>query len=132
MTDDPAIDEAPCFSPDGQRIAFVRAQSKTANGSKGGPQVSPDGKRIVYFEKRDQNLDLFLFGRESNRTQRLTATSSVEAFPVFSPDGNEIFFTSNRDGGYQIYAMNLRTPILKLDLIEILRRLLEPQKTAAQ
>lgn len=140
---------APCFTPDGAAVIYVNNVNGvfdifeqnigngrtlalvTKNGSKGGPQVSPDGKSIVYFEKRDQNLDLFLLARESNCTQRLTVASSVEAFPVFSPDGNEIFFTSNRDGGYQVYAMNLRTPITRPDLISTLTNLLGQQKLSS-
>jgi len=141
---------APCFTPDGAAVIYVNNVNGvfdifeqnisdertlalvTKGGSKGGPQVSPNGKSVVYFEKRDQNLDLFLFARESSRTQRLTVASAVEAFPVFSPDGNEIFFTSNRDGGYQIYAMNLRTPITRAELIGTLTDLLEKQKLSSQ
>jgi Tol biopolymer transport system component len=104
----------------------------TGRPSKGGPQISPDGKRIVYFEKRDHNLDLFLFDREKNTVLRLTCDPATEAFPVFSPDGNEIFFTSNRSGGYQIYAMDLRQPVARTELAETLRRLLGQQKTATQ
>jgi TolB protein len=98
--------------------------------SKGGPQISPDGKRIAYFEKRDDNLDLFLGDREKNNVLRLTCDPATDAFPVFSPDGNEIFFTSNRSGGYQIYAMDLRQPIARTELAETLRRLLGRQKAA--
>lgn len=141
---------APCFTPDGAALLYVNNVNGvfdifeqnigdgrtlalvTKSGSKGGPQVSPDGKSIAYFEKREQNLDLFLLTRASNRSQRLTVSSSVDAFPVFSPDGNEIFFTSNRDGGYQIYAMNLRTPISRAELIATLTDLLEKQKLSSQ
>jgi len=136
---------APCFTPDGTALIYAnnvngvfdifeqRLSDATPvnlvskNGSKGGPQVSPDGKRIVYFEKRDNNLDLFWFDRDRNLVQRLTADPGVEAFPVFSPDGAEIFFTSNRGGGYQIYAMNLRQPIARADLISALEQLLAQQ-----
>jgi TolB protein len=146
---------APCFTPDGEALVYVnnvngafeifeqRLTSAQPNSllpkneandrpSKGGPQISPDGKRIAYFEKHDQNLELFLFDREKNSVQRLTCDPSTEAFPVFSPDGNEIFFTSNRRGGYQIYAMDLRQPIARTELAETLRRLLGQQKAATQ
>jgi len=133
---------APCFTPDGAALIYVNnangifdifeqrpgdlqpANLVTQNGSKGGPQVSPDGKRLVYFEKRDGNLDLFLFDRERHHVQRLTIDRGVDAFPAFSPDGHEIFFTSNRGDGYQIYAMNLRAPIPRPELIAVLEQLL--------
>jgi TolB protein len=151
---------APCFTPDGASLVYVnnvngafeifeqRLNSAQPNSllskngttekplqgrpSKGGPQSSPDGKRIVYFEKRDKNLDLFLFDREKNNVLRLTCDPAAEAFPVFSPDGNEIFFTSNRSGGYQIYAMDLRQPVTRTELAETLRRLLGQQKAGTQ
>jgi Tol biopolymer transport system component len=151
---------APCFTPDGASLVYVNnvngafevfEQHLTSaqpdnlfpkNGShdglaegrpsKGGPQISSDGKRIVYFEKRDQSLDLFLFDRAKNNVQRLTCDPTTEAFPFFSPDGNEIFFTSNRSGGYQIYAMDMRQPIARTELAETLRRLLGQQKSVAQ
>jgi len=145
---------APCFTPDGQSLIYVNnvngvfeifeqnlnsAQSRSllaknmSNGepSKGGPQISPNGKEIAYFEKRGGNLDLFLFNREKLATRRLTCEASVEAFPTFSADGNEIYFTSNRSGGYQIYAMNLRQPIARAELVETLRRLLAQHQALA-
>jgi Tol biopolymer transport system component len=151
---------APCFTPDGASLVYINnvngafeifeqrlnsaqpnnllsksgsiERSSPGKPSKGGPQISPDGKRIVYFEKRGPNLDLFIFDREKNHVQRLTCDPATEAFPVFSPDGNEIFFTSNRSGGYQIYTMDLRQPITRTELAETLRRLLGQQKAGTQ
>jgi TolB protein len=141
---------APCFTPDGtalvhvnnvngvfdifeQKLESAQPTSLIAkNGPKGWPQISPDGKWMTYFEKRGNNIDLFLSPRHKGIVQRLTHDAGVDAFPAFSPDGNEIFFTSNRDGGYQIYAVNLRQPISRAELTETLRRLLESPKSAAQ
>jgi TolB protein len=143
FTQGPGNKSAPCFTPDGAALVYasnvngifdifeqplggaapVNLVSK--NGSKGGPQVSPDGRRMVYFEKRDDNLDLFLFDRERQHVQRLTNVPGVDAFPAFSPDGHEIFFTSNRGSGYQIYALDLRVPISRDELIAVLEQLLE-------
>lgn len=149
---------APCFSPDGAALIYINnvngafeifeqrldsvqptnlfAKSTTAGRaspsrpSKGGPQISPDGKQFVYFEMQQQNLDLFLFHRESNSVQRLTCDPATDAFPFFSPDGKEILFSSNRSGSYQIHAIDLRKPATRAELAETLRRLLERQKTA--
>ena len=37
---------------------------------------------------------------------RLTNNTSSDAYPVFSPDGQKIAFTSTRDGNSEIYLMN--------------------------
>jgi len=37
--------------------------------------------------------------------RRLTQSSGIDTEPVFSPDGQWIFFTSDRGGGPQIYRM---------------------------
>lgn len=141
---------APCFTPDGSAVLYVnnvnggfeifeqplgtaQALSLLAkNGPKGGPQAAPNNKLIVYFEKRDNNLDLFLFERGSGRIQRLTCDPAMDAFPTFSPEGNEIFFTSNRDGKYQIYAMDLRKPILRTALITTLNNLSKLRQAASR
>ncbi|MCG3120690.1 MAG: Protein TolB [bacterium] len=141
---------APGFTPDGSTLLYInnvnggfdifeqslgtaQALSLLAkNGPKGGPQVAPNGKLIVYFEKRDNNLDLFLFERGTGRIQRLTCDPAMDAFPTFSPEGNEILFTSNRDGKYQIYALDLRKPIARTELITMLNNLSEQRQAASK
>ena len=39
--------------------------------------------------------------------QRITSSSSDEAYPDISPDGKKVAFASNRDGNWEIYAMDL-------------------------
>lgn len=43
----------------------------------------------------------------TNRTmQRLTTSRGLDIRPRWSPDGNQIVLTSNRDGNYESYRMN--------------------------
>jgi len=42
----------------------------------------------------------------SSKVQQLTSDTGDNQNPVWSPDGRRIAFSSNRDGKYQIYAMN--------------------------
>ncbi len=41
----------------------------------------------------------------SNQT-RLTNNPSLDAFPVWSPDGTKITFASDRDGNPEVYVMD--------------------------
>lgn len=67
--------------------------------------ISPDGKRIA-FERADpqtQNRDIWLLDAASGKEIRFTSDPAWEAFPLWSPDGSRIVFTSNRSGVYDLY-----------------------------
>lgn len=42
--------------------------------------------------------------RDGSQVRRLTNHPSMDYWPAWSPDGNQIAFTSNRDGNYEIYV----------------------------
>jgi len=81
VTNNPARDSYPAFSPDGQTIAFM---------------TDRDGDREIY------SCDLN-GGNLKNLTQRHDSTDQV---PYYSPDGKRISFISYRDGNGEIYVMN--------------------------
>ena len=45
-------------------------------------------------------------GADGGDVRRLTHHPKMDYWPVWSPDGKRIAFTSNRDGNYEIYLMN--------------------------
>ena len=63
--------------------------------------VSPDGKTMV-FSWRD---DLWSASVAGGNARRLTFHPGRESDPVFSPDGKQLAFTSNRTGSEQVYVM---------------------------
>jgi len=65
------------------------------------PQVSPDGRQIAVVVLPEGDLWLFDLKREA--WTRLTAEGDIRT-PVWSPDGKQIFFASNRDGPFSVYA----------------------------
>lgn len=63
--------------------------------------LSPDGSTLVFSWRGD----LWQVDSAGGAARRLTANPGEETDPVFSPDGREIAFVSNRSGSSQIYVM---------------------------
>ncbi len=80
----------PVWSPDGKRIAFVRI---TAKGGLG---------------QREQS-NLFLMNQDGSNVQQLTNHPSLNGLCTWAPDGHRIAFSSNRNGGLDIYVIDILT-----------------------
>jgi Tol biopolymer transport system component len=67
--------------------------------------VSPDGKQVAVerTEAETGNRDIWVFEAGGGKGTRLTSDPGWDAFPVWSPDGKRIVFTSNRGGAYDLY-----------------------------
>jgi Tol biopolymer transport system component len=73
------------------------------------PDISPDGKYIVFWSIDDKgNGDIWKIDTDGERPSiRLTSDPAADVWPVWSPDGQWIAFTSRRDGslGGDIWKM---------------------------
>ncbi len=73
--------------------------------SDGAPAWSPDGATIVFTSDRDGNDDIYLMAADGSDIIRLTDDPADDDFPTWSPDGTMIAFVSQRDGDREIYVM---------------------------
>ena len=69
-------------------------------GTETSPSLSPDGTFVVYARSLNGNFDLFLQRVAGGAPINLTAGSPADDIqPAFSPDGQQIAFRSEREGG---------------------------------
>ncbi len=119
LTNNPAIDSSPCFSPDGSQIAFVSnrqgsPQIFVMSASGGGakrvtfqgkynqtPRYSPRAdKPQIAFTGRDERgvFDIFILDVKSGKIDRLTQGHGSNLDPTWSPDGRLLAYVSSRGG----------------------------------
>ena len=100
---DVAFTRAP-FTPKGRRFADEGPQPVRGLMH---PAISPDGTRVAFGALGDLWL---VSTREGQATpERLTSDAFVETNPVWSPDGNELAFSSDRDGAVGLWIRDFRT-----------------------
>ncbi|MBW8875343.1 MAG: serine/threonine-protein kinase [Acidobacteria bacterium] len=69
-------------------------------GSESFPSLSPNGKYLLYVKPSHGKRDIFFQPVSGGNTLDLTAASPADdTQPAFSPDGTQIAFRSERDGG---------------------------------
>lgn len=71
----------------------------------GSPSWSPDGRRIAFISKRESSNDLYVIDVDGGGLIRLTDDRGEERDPAWSPDGSRIAFVSSRDGNFEIYVI---------------------------
>lgn len=126
LTQHPAADRDPAWSPNGRQIAFASHRDgnweiyvfsldegdlrRVTNNLAfdGAPGWSPDGQWLVFESYRDDNLDIYIVKADgSEGPYRLTENAAPDFAPVWSPGGRHIAFTSWRTGNKDIFLLSL-------------------------
>ena len=125
ITNTPASEGSPTWSPDGRRLAFLRYDAGADSGVfiqplEGGPEIkltstvplrnifarhldwSPDGKYLALADRLDARFQIFLVSTETGERRRLTsppADSLGDTGPVFSADSRTLLFRRSLSAG---------------------------------
>jgi Tol biopolymer transport system component/PKD repeat protein len=129
----PTFDSEPSWDPLGGRIAFsgIRELSElglplppkiyvmNANGNNQIPITSGPGSdlqanwgtngRIAFVSDREGDLEIFVTTAEGAFPVNITNSNSNEWRPSWSPDGAYLAFISDRDGGQDLYILEVAT-----------------------
>jgi Tol biopolymer transport system component/imidazolonepropionase-like amidohydrolase len=108
----------PAYAADPTTAETNEAEGWDVNGQHGAPDtvaaftvtegtwmnldVSPDGQTIVF----DMLGDIYTLPINGGKATRLTTGKAMNIQPRFSPDGQQIAFTSDRAGGDNIWVMD--------------------------
>jgi dipeptidyl aminopeptidase/acylaminoacyl peptidase len=84
LTNHPAAELSPAWSPDGAKIAFVSNRANSGIGNNEIYVINVDGSNLVNLSNNPAN----------------------DGNPAWSPDGTKIAFATGRDGNGEIYVMN--------------------------
>ncbi len=127
LTEHPAKDYKPAFSPDGTQISFTSYRNGNAevyvmtlaDGSlenisnhpadDANATFSPDGKFLLFRSGREGggNQELYTKALSGENVRRLTHHPGWELVASWSLDGKDITFGSNRDGNWEIYRVKV-------------------------
>jgi Tol biopolymer transport system component len=133
LTDDPASEDQPTWSPDGKTLVYRKLNGKSFDlylmDADGGnkrelvidpahdektPAFSRDGKKVVFFSNRDGiKWNLYAIDLATRKVERLTHEEVEDKHPQYTPDGHVVFHSSRGaahvtlGGGEEFDVMNL-------------------------
>ena len=86
------------FSRDGTRQGTI-GEIGTGLGS---PRIAPDGTSVLLSRAVDGNTDIWLESTRGGAATRLTFEAGSDNSPVWSPDGQRLYYASVRDGAFVV------------------------------
>jgi Tol biopolymer transport system component len=92
----------------GSVVEELTSETSLLNGSNG-LEWTPDGKQIVYAKTNAvSNGNIWKYDLETKQAKQLTFDERKRNWwAVITPDGESIYYTSNRSGDFHIWKMNI-------------------------
>ena len=126
VTHTPAREFHPKWAPDGTRLAFDSTEdgrqvvriydvasgvttTLPGTGARAGtPAWFPDSDRLVFgMQDAEGTTNLYSARPDGSERVRLTDLAGETGAPFVSPDGGQVAFHSNHEGGWGIYVLDL-------------------------
>jgi Tol biopolymer transport system component/predicted Ser/Thr protein kinase len=67
------------------------------------PRISPDGKRVAFARVDGNNTDIWIADRDGHAPTRLTFDPATDRWPIWSPDGRTITYSSGTLRDYDLF-----------------------------
>ena len=71
--------------------------------------ISPQGDKIAFCYKGD----IYVVATQGGKAQQLTTNTSYETAPIWSPDGKQIAFATDRNGNFDVYLVSAEGGVAK-------------------
>lgn len=96
------------FHPSGEKILFASAHTRPnlAATEHEARELAAEGGRRRYEWVFDEYMDIYVANFDGTGLTRITQADGYDAEGSYSSDGEQIVFTSTRDGDPDIYVMN--------------------------
>jgi len=79
------------------------------------PRWSPDGRRIAFVSERDGDEEIYIMDIKTRKVERLTHHPGGDRYPTWSPDGRKIaFLSSGENGKWDLRLIDLITRRVKI------------------